>query len=143
MSIRSKITDALDGLTARGGVLPSPKRGDNIEPYLADIYVAQEVKKWAEDRLKRAWARAQDDKDGVAPSDDQLRKTGKGEEIIIESGHFSMTVKVDTPRQSFDRKAFVAQVAKRYKLPLDKLDALADECVVKTAPPLTKRVLEA
>lgn len=127
----------IDRLQALGQVLPSGKRGDNLEPLLAEIYLAQETKKWAEDKLKKAWAAAQDE---AVPDDAAMRAKGVGQHLVCESKNFTVTAKVDTPRQSFDKDAFIEQVSKRFKLPLDRLKAIADGCVAKSAPPLTKRV---
>jgi hypothetical protein len=139
--VKSRLDQELNELAgATGKGLARIKKGDNQGSYLADIFIAQETKKWAEDRLKGAWKAAVDD--GVVPEDDALREQAKGEHIITESSQFSCVVKVDTPRANFDKEAFITQVAKKFKIDAAKLTALAETCKGKGQPPLTKRVLE-
>ena len=118
------------------------KKSDNIGTYLADIFVAQTVSKWADKRLDDAWRTAADDE--VILEDDDLRTkyAGGDEAIPVESRDFSVTLKVGTPRESFDQAAFIEQVAKKFKLDKAKLEAIAENCVKTGKAPLTKRVVE-
>lgn len=135
-ALKTRLNEALDALQE---VLPPMKRSDNLGPILGEIYVAQEAKKWADARLKKAWAIAQSE-DGPVPSDNDMRAYGKGEHMVCESTSFSVVASVDAPRSNFDKEAFITQVAAKFKIPLGKLNLLAASCVAKSAPPLSKRV---
>ena len=117
------------------------KRGDNLDPYFGRIWLAQELKSWAESELKAAWSAAQDD--GLIEPDDELRAKGRGTHLVSDSASFSCTAKIDSPRGGFDKEQFILAVAKQYRIPLEELNAMAEGCKKDGTPPLTKRILEA
>ena len=137
LSIKQKLAADLAALTAR---VPNPERKkSNTSPLLYEIYVAQELVALAEKKEKKAWAALE--ANGFIPSDAQLRKE-EGERIVTESGNFTCIVDVKAPRHTFDREAFIVALAKKYKLPIASLNALAEETVKTGTPPLSKRVME-
>lgn len=110
---------------------------------LGYLYFWQEVAALADDRLKQQWEKLQ--ADGVLPSDDAMRALGEGDHIVKEDNRFTVTAKVSKEQQRFDRDLFIEAVAKKYKLKVSDLVALANtkECKKLSKPSLTKRVLEA
>lgn len=139
--IKKRLEAVLEAmLNSKGGVV-KPSRGDNKDRYLAAIYVAQETKSWAEARLKQAWVDAQIA--GLVPDDALLRNKGKGEHLVCDSSQFSALATVQNPRDNFSKDAFIKAVAERFKIDEGQLKGIADTCLVKSAAPLSKRVLEA
>jgi len=141
MKIKDQLVTGLNNLvTVLAKKAPSDRKS-NIGKYLQDIFVWQEVNKLAADSLKEAWATAQTS--GALPFDDELRNKGEGEHIVTESDMFSLVTKVMAPRQNFDRDLFIEKVAKKFKIPVATLTALADASKVDGKAALSKRVLEA
>ena len=124
--------------------LPGPKSGkakDNLAPYLAEVFYWQEVVSMASASLKEAWARAQEPK-GPLPGDDDMRGLDFGDNTVTSAGPFVVVAKVSQPKSMFDKEAFIATVAKRYKISEDRLKDLADKAVKESKPSLSKRVVE-
>ena len=117
-------------------------RKSNTGKYLSDVYIWQEVLRVATEQLKAAWKAAQNGS-GIVPEDDDLRKLAKGEHIVAESSTMSCLVKLTEERKTFDQEKFIATVAKKYKIPVEKLQAIAEASRVPGAPPLQKRIIEA
>lgn len=114
----------------------------NVGHYLCEIFFWQEIAKTAADNLKLAWANAQGES-GPIDVDDDLRDHGAGEFIVCESEHFSCVVKVQEPRQNFDRDLFIQSLCRTYKLDRDAVEKMAKNCCTATRAPLSKQVLEA
>ncbi len=123
------------------GVLPA-RKGDNLGPVLGSVYYWQETVNYAKEQLDTAWSVVVE-VDAIE-SDQDLRKTLPGTEwTAARSKDFSVTVRVDKPRQIFSRDKFIEAVARKYKLDRVHLHAIAQTCVSDSAPPLHKKVLEA
>lgn len=120
-------------------------RGDNYGPHLSELYFWETVHKLAEQELKAAWARAQSPHSASAfmESDEELRAAGPGEHIVVESKQFTLVAKVTKPVDRFDPEAFIAHVARQFKISPVKLRAIADQCKRQSKPSLSKRILEA
>jgi hypothetical protein len=124
------------------GKVLKARNGDNLGPVLGEIFVWQEVARYAKGALDSAWKAAVDG--DIIDNDEVLRAEGPGEErILSESNSFSIIAKVDKPRKTFSRDKFIAEVARKFKLDRARLDALAETCMSESAAPLHKRVLEA
>lgn len=123
----------------RTGVLKTA-RGDNA-PELGQIFVWQETCAYAQKQLEQAWKAAVEA--GVVPPEDELRARGEGEHIVAEDQRFSCIAKLTKPRAAFNRDAFLALIAKKFKIALPKLLPLVDQSMVPGKAALTKRVLEA
>lgn len=131
----------MEALTALPGLVRH-RNGDNRGPMLGKLFIWQETKKFAEEQLKAAWLEAA--AEDLLEPDDVLREGTPGEEhIVVESNQFSVVVKVDKPRQTFSRDKFIATVARRFKLDPAQLDTIAKTCMVDSAAPLHKSILEA
>lgn len=139
--IKLRLLSALEDLRNPKRGVCRPAKGDNRDPILADIFIAQEAKAWADKRLKKAWAAAQ--AEGVVPDDRDLREFGKGEHIVCDSSQFSCIVAVQSPRDNFNKELFIEAVSEKFKINASKLKGLADCCVSKSAAPLSKKILEA
>lgn len=133
--LRERIVSLIDDCRTGMNSLRGPKFG-----YL---FFWQEVLALAEDRLKKQWEKLQ--ADGELPSDDDMRKLGEGDHIVKEDKRFTVTAKVSKPQERFDKDLFITEVARRYKLKVSDLEAIANSKLAKkeTRPSLTKRVLEA
>lgn len=117
-------------------------RKSNVGKYLSDIYTWQETIKYAKERYDEAWKKAQLNGGPIA-DDDNLRELGKGEHIVTESNSMSCIVTVQDPRRNFSKEKFIALIAKQHKIPVAELESLAERAYKETAPPLSKRVVEA
>jgi hypothetical protein len=138
---KDRLLDFLSELAVANGTILKTRKGDNLGPALGRVFVWQETKRIAEEELKEAWKAVQDAE--LIPTDDVLREEGQGEEkILLESSNFSVITKVDKPRDVFSRDKFITLVAKKFKLDQGRLEALAQTCMVPSAAPLKKRVLE-
>ena len=137
---KARLTIALDALTK--AKITKLRRGDNLDPYLSEIWLYQEIYKWAKKRKEAAWEIAQD-KDGVLPQDDELRALGLGDHIVKDSHNYSVTINVANGQPSFDKDAFLLLVSNKHGVPLETLQQLAESCVSVGKLKLTKRVLEA
>lgn len=143
MSYKQKLVAYLEAIGSNKSGVTNPDGRDNLGTTLCDIFTWHEVKAFAEDRLKRAWANAQG-KDGLFSDDDLLREElAKGEHILAESNSFSCIVKVENPRLLFDEDLYIKCVAKKFKISEAKLRDMATECFKQSKPVLKKRVLEA
>jgi hypothetical protein len=120
----------------------NPDHKSNTGPVLFDIFLWQTVKDYADEQLKKAWTAANEE--AVVPTDDRMRETlDRGEDkIVAESNTFSCIVKVTEPRVTFDKDTFLADCAKKFKVPIAKLVGLAKACGKEGKPPLSKRVVE-
>lgn len=116
-----------------------PDKKDETERMLHDVFVWQEICSMAEKNLKAAWAAAQSGS-GVVEDDDTLRKSA-GAAIAAESKTYSCVVKVDNPRESFDKDEFVSLVAAKYKLNPARVLQLAELAKKPTAAPLSKKIV--
>ena len=118
----------------------NPDRKSNVGAALFEVYLWQQVLDRAEDNLETAWKALAEE--GVIPTDDKLRTQATGDHIEAESEHFSCLVKIASGQNRFNKEDFIAAVAKKFKIPAPKLEALADTCKRKSNPSLTKKVLE-
>jgi hypothetical protein len=140
MSIKEMINSTLTKLVTKEVLAPDRS---NIGRKLYEIYLWQEISKRAKSELDNSWKTAQSPGGQIDKSDEVLRKLDRGEHIVCESNHFSVLVKIDTPRKTFDLEEFITIVSKKYKVPADKLTAMAEACKKDGTAPLTKRVIEA
>lgn len=108
----------------------------NEETVLSQVFLWQEVCKLAKKNLELAWK-------ATELEEDDLRNLGVGEHIALESGVFSCIAKVGDGRSCFNKDKFILAVAKKHKIPVASLTAIAEKCKDKTKPVLEKRVLEA
>jgi hypothetical protein len=118
-----------------------PDGKDNKGSYLGEIFTWQEIGKYADDRLKQAW-RAVVENDLIPADDDMRERYDEDEHIVVESNAFSMIVTVGKPRETFDQEKFIATVARKYKIDLQRLEQLAATCKKESRAPLTKRIRE-
>ena len=139
-TIRKSQTLLTETLTKLKQQFVKAKNGDNMGPFLAEIFVWQEVRKHADEMLKDTWKQVQ--AEGIIANDEALRALGKGEHIVAESDKYSCLITVDKPRDKFDRTDFIAEVAKKYKIKPSELQALERDCMGETSAPLTKRIIE-
>jgi hypothetical protein len=120
----------------------NPDAKENAGPMLYSIFAWQEIERYAKERVKRAWEGAQS-KDGIIPSDEELRELPtKEERIVAETNSFSCLVKIGEPQNRFDKDLFLDEVARRYKIKREKLEEIAEGCVKPTNASITKRVIE-
>lgn len=141
-TFKQRIVAYLSDLGNSRSAITNPNRKDNKSKYLFDIFIWQTAYKFAGDKLEKAWTQAQTD--GVIDSDETLRSMDKSDEhIVSETNNFSCVVKLDKPRETFNRNLFIETVAKKYKINVVDLLVIADACKDKGKAPLHKRVLEA
>ena len=114
---------------------------DNLSPYLAEVFFWQEVASLANASLKEAWARTQEP-NGPLQSDDVLRELDFGDNTVAATDSFVAVAKVSQPKTMFDKEAFIAAVAKRFKISATKLAEVAEKSVKESKPSLSKKVLE-
>lgn len=138
MSLKTGLSLAIEAMVKA----MKPRDRTNAGPYLFEIWIWQELSTFADDKLKLAWKKAQDAE--IVEDDDTLRKS-LGETIVVESDKFSVVTTVAEPAQRFDKDLFIANVAKKYKLRVGDLEAMADSKDAKkeSKAALQKRVLEA
>lgn len=120
----------------------NPDKKSNVGRALHEIWIWQEIEEFASEARKRAWKAAQvaDEGDPIVPPDEELRGD-IGEAIVVDSKTYSCVVKVDAPRQNFDRDTFVALVTRKFGIPASKMVALVDAAKKETAAPLTKTII--
>jgi hypothetical protein len=119
--------------------IPNPDKSNIVGRFLFDIFVWQELERYSSMHHKRAWEEAV--AEGIVPPDDTLRMF-VGETIVRNSDHFAVRVNVQPPHSLFDLDEFVNRVARKWKLPKNKLRRLAEECKTNSKPILSKRVIE-
>ena len=136
----NSIKDRLTAQVTKNLGLIAPDKS-NIGKYLWPIFYWQVISEVADAAFKEAWNAAANAE--VFDEDNKLRELGTGEHLLADSDSFSALISVSKPRMNFDREAFIGAVAKKYKIPADKLEALAETCKVKGNASLTKRVVEA
>jgi hypothetical protein len=135
------IIDAVEELlNPRGGINKVSRNDSNAAPYLRDVFFWQTIGTLAAAKEEAAWKAAQ--AANLLPSDEKLRENVEGEKIVAESEHYSCIVKVSKPRNNFDKETFLATVARKFKVPLQKLLAIYDASMKEGKAPLSKRVLE-
>lgn len=123
-------------------IIKNPDRKDNVGALLFDVFYWQELKALADKQLETAWGALVSE--GLLESDDSLRSTAAiGDTLVTESPHFSVLVKLSSPRAVPDKTAFFKAVAKASKLPVAKLEALWQASSKPSKPSLSKKVLEA
>lgn len=120
----------------------NPERKNNKGGWLFEIFLWQTIGKHADQALKDAWAAAQ--REGVVPSDDELRELDQREDhIVAETDFFSVLAKVSAPRGKFDKEKFFDECAKTFKVDRRKVVAVAAKCTTEGNPALSKSVVEA
>lgn len=139
MKLKDQLHNYVDVIGEANAGITNPDRKDNVGALLFNAYIAQELCSYSEQKLKKAWLDLQDS--GLVPSDDKLRDT-EGQILLEESNHFSAIVEVSAPSSRFDKETFIAEVARKFKLPTKKLEALAETCVKASKASLKKRILE-
>jgi hypothetical protein len=144
MKVKTKkqpIQQRVHGTLEAGLYALEPKEKTNSGAALYPIFYWQEVLAYSKDMLAEAWKDATEA--GAVPTDEDMRAAGPGERIVGESEHFSCLATVQLPRSNFDRELFIKRLCKKYKLNATAVDSLADDCKKPSAPPLSKRVVEA
>lgn len=115
-----------------------PARMDNRDTLLCDVYIWQEIAGYA----SKKHTEAMKDLATLVPADDELRAQDVGEHTVESGRYFAFVTKIATPRQTFDAGTFMTQVARKWKVPLDKLKTLANTTYKETKAALSKRVIE-
>lgn len=139
----SKTKEAIEKALRELVVMLAPKKtrkGGTEEKALYQIFAWQTISKMADEKVKSSWDIVQP---SLIPDDDALRRLGRGEHIITEAGPFSAVATIQAPRTAFDVEMFTAAVAKKYRIDIDELNAMAENCRPDQKAPLSKRVLEA
>ena len=124
-------------------VLKLKKNDNNSELFLGAIFVWQETKKYADEKLKEAWKAAVEE--NIIEDDDYLRENGERwgvEESFAESRSFTFTVKTQKPRLIFSREKFILALSDELGLDMNRLLTIADRCTEETSVVLYKRVVE-
>lgn len=124
-------------------LLGSPINPDrsNSGKQLWNVYFWQVVAELAEAREKAAWESVQGS-DGLVDDDEALRALTIGEHIAAESNKFSVLVKVSTPRKNLDRDKMVQELARKFRIASDKIEAVIEKCKVPGKASLQKRIVE-
>lgn len=117
----------------------APDKKGESERMLHDVFVWQELSSLAEKNLKAAWAALQSGA-GFVEDDDTLREK-PGATIAVESKTYSCLIKVDNPRETFDKDEFVSLVAAKFKLNPARVLPLADLAKKQGAAPLSKKIV--
>lgn len=138
MLLKDKLLAYVNAIGSPKSGVRNPSEKSNTGSALFRAFVWQEISSHAEKEGKKAWAEVLEI---AGQDDDSLREHPQGESILLEGGAFSAIVKITAPRKTFSKEAFIAAVAKQYKIPVAKLEALAAKCVVEGKPPVSKRVL--
>lgn len=112
----------------------------NVSPYLASIMYYQNMKKYADEKIKQTYKELVSEK--LIPSDDEVRQNGESEKVILSSPSFKLIYKLSAPRKSFDKDLFIERVATELGVSKLKLKKIAEESVKHSIPPLTKTVIE-
>jgi hypothetical protein len=118
------------------------KRVDHAEPFLGEIFIWQETKKYADEQLKASWKAAVEE--NIISDDDYLRNYGERgvEENITKSKSFTFVVKTQKPRLIFSREKFILALSDELGLDMNRLLTIADRCTEETSVVLYKRVVE-
>lgn len=121
---------------------PKDKQGGNLAKVLHEIFVWQEIAAVANEAMKLGWKALQADEDngGIIDDDETLREK-EGERIVASTKYYDALVKVDAPRKNFDRELFIANVTRKFNLPLARVAAIADTSKKESASPITKRIV--
>lgn len=139
-ALKDRILETLHSFAdGRGNVIKNPDQKGNKGPLLFEIFFWQEVGKEADTQLKQLWEKAYESE--VIEADDDYRKK-IGETIAAESPSFTCLMKVGKGRDSLDKEAFLAAVAKRARISVEALEELWDKHQVTSKNSLSKRVLE-
>lgn len=142
---------SLPGRTLKSGIeagliqlLASPINPDrsNSGKMLWNVYFWQVVADLAEARCKSSWEAIQGT-GGLVGKDDELRDLTVGEHIAAESSKFTALVTVTKPRRNLDRAKLVSELARKFRVPAKKIEAIIEKCKVAGTAPLSKRVVEA
>jgi hypothetical protein len=120
------------------GQCDKPSRMNNRDTLLCDVYIWQEAMILA----KRHYDDAIKDLATLVPSDENLRRLGVGEHTIEPGNAFAFLAKISKPRETFDKDAFIATVARKFRVPVAKLEAVAEVSKKEGNAALSKRVIE-
>lgn len=137
MNVATQLKRLLDRI---GTDIPPPDK-TNTGRVLFGIYIWQELERYASQRIKEAWTNAQCP-DGICEADDLLRQFPPGEREVTSSKSFSLVVEVKKPAMRVNNEQFLAKLAKRFKVTVPEIEAIAETCKVENKPSLTKRVIE-
>lgn len=111
----------------------------NVAKILWQTYLWQEICSRATKTERACWKSLQEQK--LLPDDDELRKL-RGEHILLDTNTLACVIKVEDPRDMFDRDLFIKKVARKYKIKETELVTIAEKCVKPSKAKLTKRIAE-
>lgn len=138
MSLKDQISTYVDDIFKKVG--NPDKKKSNEGALLYEAYVFQELNARCEKEYKRAMKELTSS--GLIASDDDLREKALGDHIVAESSHFSVLVKLSSPRKMFSKDDFIALASRKLKVKPSVLEALAEECMVDTKKSLAKKIVE-
>ena len=116
-----------------------PNRLSNTDSAFYEAFIWQETIKFAEKKFKDAMSAVAET---VESTDDQLRRLDEGEHTVGTGTRFCVLAKIGAPRKNFDKEGFIATVARKWKIPVAKLEVVAETSVKDTKASLSKRVVE-
>ena len=131
----SIIHKALTRLGTNGTKPPEDK--SNTGPLLAEAFLWDEVKRYAEARSKSAWARLTDEQ--LVPAKADLEP---GEHHLCESQHFAITAKASEPVKRFNADILAENMHKRFKVAIPTAKEMIEAAKVPTKPTVSMRVVE-
>lgn len=140
-AIKDRILETLHEIPDNSQGIRNPDRKTAAGAVLFELFFWNTVQDEAETQVKKLWAKAVTDK--VLKDDDHYRNLGPGETIAAESSTFSCLMKVGKGRNTLDKEAFLAAVARKARISVEALEELWDKHQKEGKNSLSKRVLEA
>lgn len=142
-SFRASIVHYISALGSKNGHI-NPDKKHNSGNYLGDLFIWNTAKKYCETMI--ADIEGQMLREKLVKDKEKLRKEAGNsypyENVVCESPSFVLVGKVQTPRSSFDKDAFIQKVSVGHKIPKHKLIELAEGCVKKSAAPVSMSIME-
>lgn len=116
-----------------------PRRMSNLDTALYEAFLWQEAISFAEKKYKAAMTALTD---AVSTTDDQMRALDEGEHTVSTGNRFCVIAKIGAPKKCFDKEVFITNVAHKWRIPVAKLETMAEVSKKDTKASLSKRIVE-